>query len=301
MKEEVDFLIIANFMAGGGEARTILSDLKTFLANHDLTYDLLVVDKPARISLLPKNGCVIKKGVICLGGDGTVSETIGYVLNHQLDLPVALIPTGTANIIAGTLGLIRKEKKFDFLLGKNFKKVDIGVAEYNEEKDYFVLGLGLGFEEKFLKLTKEKFKKNIGVFSYIFAALMKLFSLPKIPVVIYCSERQIKATVCLMTVLNVRPKVLNLFPLFEGGEIKLDDGLFNLYYVEHQGFLKSVLGILFFHVFGKLNFGLVKSFAGREFTLESSGICGTQLDGELRSCLPVKVYFHKEPCRFFGL
>jgi diacylglycerol kinase family enzyme len=296
---EFDFQIIANLLSGKGEATATLKKLTDFLEANQQTFRVLTIDKPTPISKLPSDGKIkIKKGVICLGGDGTVSETVGYVLNHKLNVPIALIPTGTANIIAATLGL-EKKTGFDFLLENRFKTVDVGVAQYEDEKNYFLLGLGLGFEEKFLKLTKEKFKNRLGIFSYIFAALGELLSLKKIPLTITIDGRAIKVNVCLLTVLNLQPLILRFFPLFRHREINCQDNRFNLYWVEYQNYFQALLGTLAFHLLGKLNFGLVKTLCGKEFSLESSGICGTQLDGELRSCLPVKVFFRQEPVKFF--
>jgi diacylglycerol kinase family enzyme len=303
---EYDFQIIANLMAGKGESKPLLEKLTRFLEENKQTFRVLTIDKPTPISKLPSDGKVkIKKGVICLGGDGTVSETVGYVLNHKLNVPIALIPTGTANIIATTLGL-ENRNSFDFLRQNRFKTVDVGVAEYENEKNYFLLGLGLGFEEKFLKLTKEKFKSQIGifssklgVFSYIFAALSELLSLKKIPLTIEADSQLIKTEVCLLTILNLQPLILRFFPLFPHREINCTDGVFNLYYVEYHHYFQALLGTLVFHLLGGRHLGLVKSLCAKKFSLKSAGICGTQLDGELRACLPVKVFFRQEPVRFF--
>jgi diacylglycerol kinase (ATP) len=297
-REEYDFQIIANFLAGDGSARKLLARLTAFLKERQQTFRILKIEKPTPISQLPFNGAKIRKGVICLGGDGTVSETVGYSLNRSLNVPIALLPTGTANIIAATLGLEPKKADFDFLLEGREKKVDIGVVDYEAERHFFILGLGLGFEEKFLKLTKEKLKKKMGIFSYIFAALSELLSLRKIPIEIESEGEKRKLEVCLLTALNMKPRILKLFPLFEHEEIKLDDGYFNLYYVEHRHFFQAFLGTLVFHLLGQKHFGLVKSLRVKEFSLISPQACSTQVDGEIRPCLPARIYFHSTQARF---
>ena len=304
-KEEYDFQIIANLMAGRGEAGKELERIKNFLENNGQSYRVTAIDTPTPISKIPEDGRIkIKKGVICIGGDGTVSETVGYILNNKIEAPIALIPTGTANIIAATLKLELKRDNFGFLLRNEIKEIDIGVAEYQDEKDYFLLGLGLGFEENFLRLTKEKFKSKLGAFSYIFAALSELLSLKKIPLMIENSQIQIKTNVCLLTVLNLQPVILAHFPLFKNKEIKGSDGVLDLYWVEYNGsifgksYFQVFLGTLFFHIFGRVNFGFVKKISGKEFSLESPALVGTQIDGELRSKLPVRISLHSQKCRF---
>jgi len=296
--EEFDFQIIANLLAGDGETEEKLLKLKGFLSSRNQTYRVYVVDKPTQISKIPAGGEIkIKKAVVCLGGDGTISETVGYVLNHEIDSPIAVIPTGTANIVANTLG-IENEKNFAFLLNKKEITVDIGVAEYAQEKIFFILGLGLGFEENFLKLSKEKFKAAIGIFSYIFAALSELFSLKKIPIEIICDQKNIKTNVCLLTALNLKPRILTVFPLFKDDSIKGHDQLINIFYVEYRNFFQAFFDTLFFHILGS-NFSFVKKLSGKEFLLKSPTIVGTQVDGELRGSLPVKISFFSNPCRFW--
>jgi len=296
--EEFDFQIIANLLAGDGETEEKLLKLKGFLSSRNQTYRVYVVDKPTQISKIPAGGEIkIKKAVVCLGGDGTISETVGYVLNHEIDSPIAVIPTGTANIVANTLG-IENEKNFAFLLNKKEITVDIGVAEYAQEKTFFILGLGLGFEENFLKLSKEKFKAAIGIFSYIFAALSELFSLKKIPIEIICDQKNIKTNVCLLTALNLKPRILTVFPLFKDDSIKGHDQLINIFYVEYRNFFQAFFDTLFFHILGS-NFSFVKKLTGNEFLFKSPIAVGTQVDGELRSSLPVKISFHYQKARFF--
>lgn len=298
--EEYDFQIIANLLSGSGEAQEKLIELKRFLKEHNLTYRCLEITSPTPISQIPSDGRIhIKKGVICLGGDGTVSETVGYVLNHQIAKPIALIPTGTANIIANTLGLENKNGRFDFLLTEKIKTVDVGVADFERERDYFLLGLGVGFEENFLRLTKEKFKRHLGIFSYILAALSELLSLKKIPLELKIPGKTFRVEVCLLTILNLPPSILKFFPLFKFLEIDGTDKKFNLYYVEYRNFLSALWGTLIFHLLGSRNFGLVKSLSAEKITLTSPVICRTQLDGELRAALPVTISFHRQPISFF--
>jgi len=289
MTEAVDFQIIANFMAGKGSGRKILSDLKVFLKNHGKTFDVLAVEKPTPINLLPGHNLKITQGVICIGGDGTVSESMGYILNKKLDLPLAIIPAGTANIMAASFGLNGFMKNFNFLLEERIKAIDIGLADFDGKKVFFLLGLGLGFEENFLKITKERNKSNFGIFSYLISALAELLKIKKIELKIKADEKSFTVKVCTLMVLNTPPKILQIFLLSKDKDIVSNDGLLNLYFVEYRNFFQSLWETLIFHVVGKLNFGHIKSMSGKEFYLESDLQVGTQIDGELKDNLPVKI------------
>lgn len=297
--ETYDFQIIANLMAGKGESKIVLESLKSFLAKNNKSFKILAIDKPTPISKLPNNGFRIREAIICIGGDGTVSETIGFILKQKLDLPLAIIPTGTANFIAGAFGIEKNSQNFSYLLKKRTKRVDIGLADYEIDKYFFMLGLGIGFEEKFLKITKEKFKSKMGIFSYILVALSELLSLKRIPIVIKLKNRELKINISTLIVLKTPPKILKIFPLFKDKSRSESSGLLNLKYVVYKNYFQAFFGTLALHILGEKNFGLVKSIKEENFLLESPTLVGTQIDGELRGNLPVKISLLPEAFEFW--
>jgi len=100
--------------------------------------------------------------VVVAAGDGTV----GRVTRRMVDrgVPVGLLPSGTANNIARTLGLV--EKPFEELVRgwENGRRVrlDVGVASGPWGERYFVEGLGCGVFADLLAGSKgnKKLKKR---------------------------------------------------------------------------------------------------------------------------------------------
>src|SRR3954470_21948090 len=82
--------------------------------------------------------------IVIAGGDGTVGRVTRRMPGH--DVPVALLPTGTANNIARSLG--QHERPFEELVRgwENARRLtlDIGVAEGPWGERYFVEGVGAG-------------------------------------------------------------------------------------------------------------------------------------------------------------
>lgn len=73
--------------------------------------------------------------ILVAGGDGTVNYVVNLLKRRNLDLPVAVLPTGTANDFANTLGVPSDiEKACRRILGGEIRRVDLGRA--NDE--YFV-------------------------------------------------------------------------------------------------------------------------------------------------------------------
>jgi diacylglycerol kinase (ATP) len=97
--------------------------------------------------------------VVVAGGDGTVARVTRRMVGRGV--PVALLPSGTANNIARTLGL--HERPFEELVRgwQNARriKLDVGIAKGPWGERYFVEGVGLGLFASLLSRPKRK-KKN---------------------------------------------------------------------------------------------------------------------------------------------
>lgn len=98
--------------------------------------------------------------LIVAGGDGTVRKVVLEMLENKLKhkMPIALLPLGTANNIARTLGLtgttkqvIRSWKK------RQVQKFDIGKVSGLSDEAYFLEAFGYGIFPKLMrKMNKRK-------------------------------------------------------------------------------------------------------------------------------------------------
>ncbi|HUQ76861.1 MAG TPA: diacylglycerol kinase family protein [Burkholderiales bacterium] len=116
--------------------------------------------------------------VVVAGGDGTVAKVTRRMVGRGL--PVGVLPSGTANNIARTLGLL--ERPFEELVRgwKNGRRVklDVGVAAGPWGERYFVEGVGAGlFANLLTKPAGDRVKKRKGA---VENALQRLQSLAEI-------------------------------------------------------------------------------------------------------------------------
>src|SRR5688572_14624787 len=90
-----------------------------------------VLDKKARV-------------VVVAGGDGTVASVTRHMVGRGV--PVAILPTGTANNIARSLGLLKLpfEELARSWRGARRVSLDVGIASGPWGERYFVEGLGAG-------------------------------------------------------------------------------------------------------------------------------------------------------------
>ncbi|MDO3386320.1 lipid kinase [Gilvimarinus sp. SDUM040013] len=110
--------------------------------------------------------------VIVGGGDGTISSMAGVL--YECDLPLAVLPLGTANDLARSLGLSGDlNEAFEVIIAGERQCIDLGVV--NEHYFFNVAHLGLGV--KVSEELTDEVKKYWGVLSYLkafFAALTRV-------------------------------------------------------------------------------------------------------------------------------
>ena len=104
--------------------------------------------------------------VVVAGGDGTIRKAVLTLLERKFSdkkLPVAILPLGTANNIAKTLGISNDVSTIiDSWKTGAIKKYDIGRIDGLEEPYFLVEGFGYGIFPRLMKVMKkvDKDKKD---------------------------------------------------------------------------------------------------------------------------------------------
>ena len=136
------FLILANPISGGGKARMLAPALATALREHGIEATVHLTqaagDAAARARTAASEGFT---GLVAVGGDGTVNE----VLNGMADpsMPLAVLPVGTANVLALELGLPRDPVQLARLVASgSTRQLAIGLAAGRR----FLLFCGIGLD-----------------------------------------------------------------------------------------------------------------------------------------------------------
>lgn len=159
--------------------------------------------------------------VIIGGGDGTINSALPALYRHKL--PFAILPLGTANDLARSLGIPPDiDAAFNIIYENNYRKINLGIVN-----DRFFLNaahIGLG-----VKVTKEltpDLKKKWGVFSYLKAVFSAFKNNKKFQVSIKKANEHYQMKSIQLAVGSGR--------YYGGGNIidedsEIDDGLLRLY------------------------------------------------------------------------
>lgn len=157
-----------------------------------------------------------------LGGDGTADEVIGALAGQGI--PVGVLPGGTGNLLARTLGTpLSVRRAVPALVNGEVYRCDLGLI--NGER-YFVFSLGIGADARMMAETSSQLKRIFGVLAYAAAALRVSLFRKTVRAAIAVNGECLERTVTMVMVANFGSVLSDLLHLGPG--IRSDDGTLNL-------------------------------------------------------------------------
>jgi len=248
-----------------------LKNLKKYLP--DTKYEWLETT-PQLTGQLDNLNLALFKKIIIIGGDGTIKVTVDYLLENNLDLPLAIIPQGSTNVLAASLNLPSRLPAAvkTACLGQE-KKIDIGCLN---QTHYFMSCLSIGYWSKIVKDTDRGLKIRLGFWAYM---------------VTFFKQRKIYQTDFNFNLdgenYNIRgntlviANALSLFKIQPAKPIDFFDGKFDVMIIKN----KTLLGFLIISAFFFLNQRLMPAVfkkQGKKISVNyhSAKEKTVQLDGE---------------------
>lgn len=132
-------LVVANPIAGRGLGETVAREVAAGLSRQGIATELYLTrargDARARLRSLRERVDL----VVSVGGDGSLREVLDGLMDPSI--PVALLPLGTANVLALDLGLERNvDRALEIVAGRRLQRLD--VARVNGHLSFLVTGVG---------------------------------------------------------------------------------------------------------------------------------------------------------------
>lgn len=104
--------------------------------------------------------------VIVGGGDGSLSSNVDFFVGH--DTVFAVMPLGTANSFAGTLGIPKDiDSAVDVIANGQRMRIDLGLID----DDYFVNAAAIGISPLIAETVPHKLKRYFGIVGYLIWAM----------------------------------------------------------------------------------------------------------------------------------
>jgi diacylglycerol kinase (ATP) len=179
--------------------------------------------------------------ILLLGGDGTVHRHLGQLV--RLGLPVLVVPAGSANDFASSLGLGRvrdSQRAWRKFCGgaANVRRIDLGVIRAHAEKHagphrtrHFCCVAGVGFDGEVARRANRLPRWLRAHGGYLLSAAATVFTFAALPMKIFLGAENSGAAQN-WALRSHRPTLLAAFantPFYGGGmkiapQAKLDDG-----------------------------------------------------------------------------
>lgn len=151
-----------------------MSGAGTITGGHGITFE---VHEPShaepligRIREAVDSGCDL---VVAAGGDGTVSSVADALVGTET--PLGIIPLGTANVLAGELGIPLDVDASCALLAGDHALTRIDAMEIDGK--HYVTQVGVGLDAEMIRGTQGEHKRRFGRLAYLWTAATRLVGL----------------------------------------------------------------------------------------------------------------------------
>ena len=119
--------------------------------------------------------------ILISGGDGTINQVINILKEKNLDIPIAILPLGTANDFAKHLGIPQDiEKACEMILNGKVHSIDLGKA--NDR--YFINVFSFGLFSDISQKTPTHLKNTIGKLAYYFNGIKEIPNFKKMDITV---------------------------------------------------------------------------------------------------------------------
>lgn len=220
--------------------------------------------------------------IIAAGGDGTINICVNAMIRHNINLPLAIFPAGTANDFAYYFEIPSDiDGMIDIALGESFTNADVGKVNDRHFVNVAAMGALIDVSQK----TDPNLKNSIGVLAYYLKAVAELPNLRAHDVKLITPEKTYEETMYFMVVMNGQSaggfKKLAI-------ESEVNDGLMDVILFRKMPILE----------FGPLLFDVIRgnhsendnvlTFRTNQLRIESDDEISTDIDGEKGEKLPLE-------------
>jgi len=226
--------VIVNPASGAEEP--VLKPLNTAFTKYELGWEITVTKGPGDAARAAGEAAASGVDVVAVyGGDGTVLEVAGALVGQ--DMPLLILPGGTANVISIELGVPRALAEALALLApgaSHLRAVDMGRAG-----DHYFFHLGMGLEGEMIKAATREEKDKSGLLAYVMSGLRSAANLQQVRYHLTLDGEPVEAVGVNLMITNFGS--LGIAGLSLSKKIDMSDGLMDVLVI-HKVDVRSVIG-----------------------------------------------------------
>ena len=240
-------LLIVNPVSGHGRGLRLGQQLRESLESHGTVCSVRVTSGPGDAQ---RWACAAGDPgvsgsfnlIVAIGGDGTVSEIVSGQARSEVKVPIAIVPVGTANVVAIALSL----PWFPGMAAGNIqagRTVAFDVGYLPQQDRHFLLMAAIGYPARVIQDSPRRLKNLFGVFTYAAAGIRNALNLDEARIFIEDENEKVHEfegnTILLSNIGKIGDINLKVTP-----DTSAHDGLFDLTVVSSRS-LWDLLAVLF--------------------------------------------------------
>ncbi len=250
-----------------------------------ITVDSIATSGPGHAGEIARRA--VDRGVdliLVAGGDGTINEAVNGMVHS--DVPLGILPAGTANVLANELGIGKTmERAATVLADAVQERVALGLISSETEKRHFLLMAGAGLDADIVYNLNPRVKEAVGKAAYWMGGFSKVGR--RIPeFTVQADGREYRAGFALLSRVRNYGGDLEIAPT-----ISLLDDEFEMVLFEGEsslGFLKYMLAVVVHQQQSMRGITIVRTRQAIFSSPEGSKI-HLQVDGEYAGLTPARV------------
>ena len=241
-------------------------------------YDILPV--PIDFDANPFDGREQIDLMVVAGGDGTVNFVVNAMKQKGLDIPVGIIPAGTANDFAKALGMSARplEAARQIAFGR-VDRVDCGRVN----NQYFVNVLSFGIFTTTSQHTSNTSKHLIGKLAYLIEGVKEFRSMHAVPLEVVADGEAFDLDSLIVLVFN--GETAGGFRLARNSSVR--DGLFDCLMLEKKNVIRSTEAMIRYLLGGRPR--IIRQLQARQLDIRSALNEPTDVDGQKGAGFPLHI------------
>jgi len=280
-------LLIVNPKSGKGRYQAEISNILDVLCRDGASVAVHITKYPGHAREIAHREANRYDIVACLGGDGTLGETIAGLMDLDVRPPVGYIPMGTTNDMAATLELPKDPARAaEIILAGVPLPVDVG----RFQGEYFTYIAAFGAFTEVAYQTPKENKQTLGHFAYVLEGVGRLTKItPRKLIVEYDEGKRVAGEFVFGGVTNTTSiaGLLRLSPDL----VSLSDGAFEVILVKNPRNLLDLNTIFMDIVTKKYDSEYVQIFRAKQVRFQFEEPVAWTRDGEAGGA-HVEVHLH---------
>lgn len=216
--------------------------------------------------------------IVAIGGDGTVGEVVSGQTDTAVKVPIAIVPVGTANVVALALALPWfPGQAMDTILEGRVLSFDVGhLPQLNR---HFFLMAALGYPANVIQDSPRRLKNLFGVFTYVGAAISNTLHVNEVKIFIESEAGEICQCSGNTILLSNIGKIGDI-NLKVSSDTSAHDGKFDLTIISSRTVFEFIGALLRLLILKRRTSTQIRHFQAKKVTIATDPPVAVQIDGE---------------------